>query len=263
MSGLSIYTILLGVSVLVPLPTVVGALLWYTSVPPGRRPSLPRSGAPEARRHLWFAPPPAVACGMRCIWWQLQCGSYISPKAWNLNLSEPWPVRSCLIHLYLSRFLRLGPVLAVSHLVCHFWSRWAPIIFLATILPSGSSYMSAPRRCSPRMVGWLRFILYKWIRRSRYRVNGQTGRHAVDVVAYALVALIRTCLWAASHEDCSNINNHNNLHYHHTEIFPVIIWNAQTRQPTTHLIRSDNDEYYCCYLTPGKNTAMVRECRRP
>ena len=83
-----------------------------------------------------------------------------------------------------------------------FWSKWASSIFFAIILPSGSSYMSAPRRYSPRMVGWLPFILYKLMRRSRYRSMGRTpattGRHAVHDVAYALVALIRTCLWAAS-----------------------------------------------------------------
>ena len=103
-----------------------------------------------------------------------------------------------LIHFHLSRSLTYGKnscvsrlVLAVFHLVCHYPSKGESSTFLATKRPSGSSYMSASRHCSPRSVGLLRCILYAPF---EIEINGQdsatTGRHAFDVVAYALVVLI-------------------------------------------------------------------------
>ena len=116
--------------------------------------------------------------------------------------------RKGLINLYFSRSLMFGKnscvcrhVLAVSHLVWHFWRRCGSNIFLATILPSGSSYISASRHCSSRRVGQFLFILCKWIHRSRQRSMSMspatTGRHAADVVAYVLVSLIRTSFGTA------------------------------------------------------------------
>ena len=98
--------------------------------------------------------------------------------------------------LDLSRSLTFGknscvcrPVLAVSHLVCHFSNRCESTMFLATKLASGSLRMSALRRCSTRRVGSLRFTCIRGfaVRGTDQlsRTPATTGRHAVDVVACA------------------------------------------------------------------------------